>query len=480
MLERCTLSWLIPAAMMGGLTGLGTDCWSDDTTSRTLLIPNEIWEVLIILALILANGFFAGAEIAIIAARRNRLQQLADEGDESARAALELANDPNRFLPTVQIGITLVGTFAAAFGGARLATFLSAQIAKLPSPWLAEHSGSIALGLVVVGISFFSVLLGELVPKRIALRYALALSRWVAGPMTVLGRVGRPVVWFMGVCTDAVLSVFGVRGGGEPAVSVEDIEHLIQSGTKEGLLEPAEQRLAMEALRLGERTTRDIMRPRIEVDALEVSTPWSEVLGSVAMSTYSRLPVYEGHLDHIVGFIHIRDVLRRHYLGLPAELRKIMHPVMFVPEALPVDRLLVTFQEKKTQLAVVLDEFGGTEGIVTLEDVMSELVGEIRDEHRRDEQQRIVQRDEQSWLVDGIVNIDRLVEQLGISEPEWETPRTFTTLAGLILAQLGRIPDVSDSLVWQGYRLEVVDMDGRRIDRVLVTSVPTGQGPETD
>jgi len=439
-----------------------------------------MWEALIILGLILANGFFSGAEIAIIAARRSRLQQLADEGDHVAQVALELANDPNRFLPTVQIGITLVGTFAAAFGGARLATYLSAQLQKLPVPWFAEHSDAVSLALVVVAITFFSVLLGELVPKRLALRHALALSLWVARPMTLLARIGRPIVWFMGVCTEGVLALFGVRGGGEPAVSVEDIEHLIQSGTAEGLLEPAEQRLAMEALRLGERTTRDIMRPRIEVDALEVNTPWNEVLGSVAMSTYSRLPVYDGHLDHVVGFIHIRDVLRRHYLGLPAELRKIMHPVMFVPEALPVDRLLVSFQEKKTQLAVVLDEFGGTEGIVTLEDVMEELIGEMRDEHRRDEQQRIVQRDDQSWLVDGIVSVDRLVEKLGMPEPQWETPRTFSTVAGLILAQLGRIPDVADSLVWQGYRLEVVDMDGRRIDRVLVTALPSQQSPETD
>jgi putative hemolysin len=257
---------------------------------------------------------------------------------------------------------------------------------------------------------------------------------------------------------------------------VDDIEHMIESGRAEGVVEPLEQRVAIEALRLGERSVRDIMRPRIDLDALDVNTPADEVIGSVAMAGFSRLPVYEKDLDHIIGFVHIKDLFRQQYLGWPIELKKMMHPALFVPETMPLDRLLQLMQEEHNQLAVVLDEYGGTEGMVTLEDVVQELVGEIRDEHRRDQQQLFVERDDQSWLVDGSVSIGDFIDHLSIRADG--EPRNFSTVSGLILDRLGRIPSIGDKTQWNGYRLEVIDMDGQRIDRILVTRLPAATSQE--
>lgn len=432
-------------------------------------IPLVVWELLFILTLILANGFFSGAEIAIIAARRGRLKPMAEEGDRAAQLALDLAENPNRFLPTVQVGITLVGTIAAAFGGARLVSVISEQIAQLPVPLIVRHRDAFALIVVAMTITFFTVVLGELVPKRLALRSASEVARFVARPMDWLSRIGRPFVWLLGATTNLVLRMVGGNEPlDEPDVSVEDITHLIQSGTALGVFEPAEEKLALEALQLGDRTARDIMRPRIDIDALDVTTPPDEILGAMAMSGFSRVLVYEEDLDRIIGFLHIKDVLRWSYLRLPIEIRKLMHPVLLVPETLPADRLLVTFQEQHTQVAVVLDEFGGTEGMVTLDDVLEELVGEIREGKQIDTRERIVRRDAQSWLVDGGVSVDDLLEHLQRKSLPSTSPRGYSTVAGLVLAQLGRFPKVGERLVWEGLQIEVVDLDGKRIDRVLI------------
>jgi len=253
-------------------------------------------------------------------------------------------------------------------------------------------------------------------------------------------------------------------------VSIDDIEHLIDAGTAEGIVEPLEQRMALGALRLGERTVRDIMRPRIDLDAMDVDTPPEEVLGTAAMAGFSRIPVYESDLDHVIGFVHIKDLFRQQYLGWTIELRKLLHPALFVPETMPLDRLLELFQEKHNQLAIVLNEYGGTEGMVTLEDVVEEIVGEMRDEHRRhDEDQKFVTRDDNSWLVDGAFSVADLVDRLELSvNDSWEG-RGFSTVAGLILDRLGHIPTIGDKTDWDGLDLEVVDMDGQRIDRVLIS-----------
>jgi putative hemolysin len=423
--------------------------------------------ILIVLALILANGFFSGAEMAIVASRRGRLRALADQGDRRARAALQLANSPDRFLPTVQIGITLVGTLAAAYGGDSLVSELAVWIADRAPPAIAGVARPIALTVFVLLLSFVTLLFGELVPKRLALRRAESFARLAAPAMQLFARWTTPLVWGMSTATSAVLFLLGAGKQTEPSVSVDDIEHLLETGRAEGVLEAVEQAVAVEALRLGERTVRDIMRPRIDLDALDIDTPSAEILGAIAMAGFSRLPVYEGSLDHIVGYVSIKDVLRNTWMGWPIELRKMLHRAIFVPETMPLNRLLELFQKERNQMAIVLDEYGGTEGLVTLEDVLEELVGEIHDEHRGSATEEFVRRDDGSWLVEGSAGIEDLVKRFELKVDP--LPRDYSTVSGLVLAELERIPAAGDTLEWRGLTIEVVDMDGRRIDKLLVT-----------
>ncbi len=428
-----------------------------------------IWEVLLILVLILANGLFAAAEIAFIAARKGRLEQRAEEGNRNARLALELARNPDLFLPIAQIGMTLVGSLAAAYGGHQIVEEIRKIFEKSPWPMVVAHSEGLSLGLFVVCYTYATLILGELVPKRASLHRAEGLAIFLAPIMHVISVIARPFVWFLGISSSTVLWVLRLEAGSEPSVSLDDIEHLIDTGTAEGVVEPLEQKLALGALRLGDRTVRDIMRPRIDLDAMDADTPADEILGTVAMAGFSRVPVYEGDLDHVIGFVHIKDLFRQNYLGWALELRKLLHPALFVPENMTLDRLLELFQEKHNQLAIVLNEYGGTEGMVTLEDVVEEIVGEMRDEHRRHEDQKFFQRDDKTWLVDGAMSVADLIDRLDLNpDLSWEG-RGFSTVAGLILDRLGHIPTIGDKADWEELQLEVVDMDGRRIDRVLVT-----------
>ena len=425
--------------------------------------------LLIVLALILANGFFSGAEMAIVASRRGRLRQLADRGDKAAAAAIELASSPDRFLPTVQIGITLVGTLAAAYGGDRLVSEIAQRISTNVPQSLEKFAQPTALVVFVVALSFVTLLLGELVPKRLALRQAESVARAVAPTMQLFARVAKPLVWLMSASTSAVLFLLGAHKQEGPTVSVDDIEHLLEAGRAEGILEAVEQAVATEALRLGERSVRDIMRPRIDLDALDIDTPPDEILGAIAMAGYSRLPVYEESLDHVIGYVSLKDVMRQNWMGWPIQLRKILHPALFVPETMPLDRLLELFQKERNQLAIVLDEYGGTEGLVTIQDVLEELVGKIHDEHRQDEATAFVRREDGSWLVDGSASIEELAERLAVRLDS--EPRDYSTVSGLVLTQLERIPSVGDTLQWRGLTIEVVDMDGRRIDKLLVRTL---------
>src|SRR4051812_11256790 len=427
------------------------------------------WELVTILVLILFNGLFAAAETSLIAARKGRLEQRAAEGNRNARRALELAQNPDLFLPTAQLGISVVTALGAAYGGDQVVGHIKARLAEAFFPFVTPHAEGVGLGIFLGWFTYVSLVVGGLVPKRGSLPRAETLAILLAPVVRLLALVARPIVWFMGLSTTGVLMALRLGVESEPSVSLDDIEHLIDTGMAEGVVEPFEQKLALGALRLGDRTVRDIMRPRIDLDAMDVDTPADEILGTVAMAGFSRLPVYEADLDHVIGFVHIKDLFRQQYLGWTIELRKLMHPALFVPENMTLDRLLELFQDKHNQLAIVLNEYGGTEGMVTLEDVVEEIVGEMRDEHRRDDEQKIVKRDDGSWLLDGTVSIADMIEHLEISTDESFENRGFSTIAGLILDRLGHIPSIGDKAEWDGLGLEVVDMDGQRIDRVLVT-----------
>jgi putative hemolysin len=310
--------------------------------------------------------------------------------------------------------------------------------------------------------------LGELVPKRIALAFAERLATLVSWPLLILSYAARPIVAILGFVTGAVLKLLRVQPSTESAISVEDIEHLIESGREQGVLEETEHEVALEALQLRNRRVRDVMRARIDIDAVDVDTPADEVVGVMAMSGFSRLPVYEETLDHIIGFLYNKDVFQQFYLRRQIELRKLLRAPLFVPETLSLDRLLVTLREKHTHLAIVLDEFGGTRGMVTLEDVLEELVGEIYDEHQREERAMIVPRDDGGWLVDGQLPMHELLERLPPGTNLCEESLDYSTVGGLILAVLQRLPEVGELVSCGDLTIEVVDMDGNRIDRLLV------------
>lgn len=452
-------------------------------------MPSWAVELTVIVLLALLNGFFAAAEIAILTARRGRLEQWAEEGDSASAVALGLARDADRFLPTVQVGITLVGTFASAFAGARLADPLADALRQVPNTWIQQRGAGLSLGLVVCGIAFLNLIIGELVPKRIAFQNAEPIARFVAYPMLLLLRASRPAIWGLHVTTSLMLRMLGQKIQPQRSVSVEDIEHLIETGSETGVLEESEHKVAMEALRLGDRTVVDILRPRIDIDAVDIDTPSDEVVGAIAMSGFSRVPVCEGTIDHIVGFVYIKDVFLQQYLGRPIDLRRLIRPPLFIPKSLTISRLLEFFQEHKTQLAFVLDEYGGTQGMVTLEDVMEMLVGEIHDELRHErsskqnQEQTIVKRQDGSLLVDGTVNLHELEQALEVGRWPEPAPRGIGTVSGLVLALLKRPPNIGDVLTWSDLRIEIVDMDGPKIDRLLIqaeSQPPTDGEPTAD
>jgi putative hemolysin len=433
----------------------------------------EFWligQLLAVVLLIALNGCLSGAEIAVISANRTQLKQWAEAGNSKARLALELAQKPSRFLPAVQVAASLLNTLAAVLGGVAILQLLALRLRDAGPPAATEMSTAIAIVLVVVGCSILSVAVGELLPKRLAAARAESIACAVAGPLDLLARVLRPAVWCLAKGTDGLALLWGVRTVDAPATSLQEIRHLIEMGTAEGVVDPVEQKLAFEALQLGDRTTRQIMKPRIDIDAVDVETPPEELLGVISMAGFSRLPVYEGDLDHIIGFVHLKDVLRQHYLGWKLDLRKLIRPALTVPDTMRLDQLLVRFQEQHNQLAIVVDEFGATRGMVTLEDVLEELVGELLTDHHVRVEQQIVQRDANTWLVDGAVSIADLLERLGRQHLLESAPRNVSSVAGLVLDVVGRLPSVGEKAAWHGLALEVVDLDGRRIDRVQITT----------
>lgn len=436
-------------------------------------MPSWAFELSLIVFLALLNGFFAAAEIAVLTARRGRLEQWADEGDGASKVALDLAQDANRFLPTVQVGITLVGTLASAIAGARMQEPIEAYLKASNLSLIRESRVEISIAMVVFGVAFLQLILGELVPKQIAFQNAEPLARFVAYPMLILQRVSRPIIWFLQSTTQIILRMLGQHVDQGQSVSVEDIRHLIDAGTAAGVLEESEHKVATEALRLGDRTVAEILRPRVDIDAIDIDTPSSEVIGAMAMSGFSRIPVCEATIDHIVGFVYLKDVFLQNYLGRPIDLRRMIRAPLFIPKSITITRLLELFREHKTQLAIVLDEYGGTQGMVTLEDVLEMLVGDIHDEHRdgRDGDRHepdIVVRDDGSLSVDGSSNLHELEKALDVTRWSDPVPRGVGTVSGLVLALLKRPPHIGDVILWNDLRIEIVDMDGPKIDRLLI------------
>ncbi|HNP69737.1 MAG TPA: hemolysin family protein [Kouleothrix sp.] len=439
---------------------------------------NIALELLILLCLTLANGFFAASEIAIVSARKSRLEQQAQAGQRGAAAALALAENPSRFLSTVQVGITLISTCAAVFGGAGLSGALEGMLAGIPI--LAPYARSLALALVVLLVSYLSLIVGELVPKRLALQSAEAVSSAVAPFMGLVSRAASPAVGFLTLSTELVLRVLGRHNVAETPITEDDIIAMVREGASEGTVEATEQELITNVFSFADRTVRSLMTPRTQIAAVAADTPFAAALEAIAAAGYSRVPVYRDSLDQIVGMLYVKDLLQAWGRPDPPDLAELLRPARFVLES---QRAIVVFQQLKQErggMAMVIDEYGQVAGLITLEDILEEVVGEIDDEY--DEAgQSIVRRDDGSYLVDGLMPYVDVREQLGLPESADLAPgQSFETLAGLVLALLGRIPQAGDHVIWNGYRFEVVDMDGRRIDKLLIVLPPEPEGAQSE
>ena len=430
-------------------------------------------ELLIIVLLILFNGVLAGSELAVVSARKIRLQQRAEAGDAGAQAALALASEPNRFLSTVQIGITMVGILAGAFGGATLAETLSERLERAGlGPGAAEAVGVV---LVVLGITSLSLIVGELVPKRLALQHPERIAAVVARPMRVLATVAAPAVAVLSVSTDLVLRLLRIRAPEDAPVTEEEIRMLIQQSTAAGVFEPAEEEMVRSVFRLGDRHVNDLMVPRHEVVWLDIDDPPEAIWREMAASPHTRFPVCRGELDHVIGIVSVKHLWEQVIGGLAPDLAAAVQPPLVVPESLAALKVLDRFKQAGTDLAVVIDEYGGVSGVLTLTDVLEAIVGEIPTPEERADP-RVVRREDGSWLIDGDVPIEEVKEVLGLAELPEEAE--YQTLAGFVLFQLGRIPGPADHVTWHDLRFEVMDMDGNRIDKVLVVPAATVDGDE--
>ncbi|MEI8308559.1 MAG: hemolysin family protein [Chloroflexales bacterium] len=425
-------------------------------------------ELLIIVVLSLANGIFAATEIAMVSARRGRLEQRAGDGSAGAELALKLQDNPNRFLSAVQVGITLIGTLNGVFAGATLADRLAPALS--PLPYVGIYAVPLAQILVVILVSYLSLVLGELMPKRLALQSADAVAAFMAPPMSVLAWISTPVISVLTGSTDLLLRLLGRANVEEGRVTEEDIRALVREGTEGGAVELQEQQFIESIFKLTDRAVRHIMTPRHDVEMLDGDATLGNVMDELLASGYSRFPIYESSPDQIIGTVHVRDLLllyRRQ--GEDAKVREAVSPPLYVPENSRASALLATFRKGRRHMALVVSELGGIEGVVTLEDVLEEIVGKIGDEFDDVETPAVFVREDGSMLVEGTLNVDEVKHLLDVNElPDEETYR-FDTLAGFVISILGQIPTTGTVVSWDGWRFEVVDMDGLRVDKVLVS-----------
>lgn len=432
--------------------------------------------MLVIFLLIIANGLFAMSEIAIVSARKARLQQRANEGSASARAALELASQPNRFLSTVQVGITLIGTLAGAFGGARIATDLQPLLENSGIPLVAQYSEALSVGIVVLVITYLSLVIGELAPKRIALTNSERIAALVAPPMKFLAKIAGPVVSLLSVSTEVVVRLLGVKPSSEPNITDEEIKLMLQEGTEEGVFEPIEEEIVEQLFRLSDRRIDALITPRIDIVWLDLHDSEETLRKKISESGHARFPVAESSLDNVLGLVLVKDLLAQSLSGQPLNLQAVMQPALFVPQGLPALEILEQFKENRSQIALIIDEYGGLDGLVTIHDVMEAIIGDVPEAHEPPDPEAR-QREDGSWLIDGGYPLDEFEELFDLVEIP---PGYYQTLAGFVMASLGRIPRAGDHFVWDDLHFEVVDMDWRRVDKVLVSYVETAEKPDVE
>lgn len=436
-------------------------------------------EVAIIFVLLLGNGIFAMAEIAIVSARKARLRRLAEQGSPAAQAALELAESPNRFLSTVQVGITLVGIFAGAFGGATLSEKLALSLKAIPL--LAPYADKIAFIVVVGLITWFSLVLGELVPKRVGLSNPEKIALLLARPMLWLSRFANPLVSLLGASTEGLLRLVGFKPEKEATVSEEEVRVLMQDGLRAGAFNKVESHIVHSALELDQLPVREIMTPRPKVIWLNQDDPHDLIWHKIVVSNHSHFPVYHGTRDQTVGIVSVKAIYANLAAGARVHLPDLMVPPLVVPETQTVLQLVETFKQAGKHIAMVTDEYGNIVGLVTLNDVMEAIVGEFPTQGER-AKPAARRREDGSWLVDALIDLESFEKSVPAFRFGEGAHTQFQTLAGFLVKHFGRIPREGDTIQSQGYLFEVLDMDAHRIDKVLVlpSSAATNTTPGND
>lgn len=425
-------------------------------------------DFMILLALIVINGLFAMSEIAIVSSRRARLQQFADEGSSGAKSAIALSEDPTRFLSTVQVGITSIGILSGAIGESTLAEHLRVLFQRVPL--IEPYAEPLSLVVMVFILTYLSLIIGELVPKRIAMQRPEMIAMLVAKPMQSLSSLTAPLVKLLSVSTDTVLRLVGARNSTEPTVTEEEIKVMIEQGTEEGVFDRAEQVLVSNVLRLDDRNVGAVMTPRKDVVFLDVQQTYDENRDRLCDTPHTVIPLCDGGLDHVVGLVRSNDVLESLLRGEPIDFARLAKSPLFVPKTITLMQLLEHFKRAHLPAALVIDEYGEVVGIATVNDVIEAIVGDLPGDNEEDP--LVVQREDGSWLVDGMLDLDGLKRLLAVDELPEEELGNFHTVGGLAMLQLGRVPRTGDVFELEGHRIEILDMDKNRVDKLLISKSP--------
>ena len=429
------------------------------------MTPFPWTDLLIIIGLIVLNGVFAMSELAIVSAKTSRLQQAASKGSKGAATAISLASDPGKFLSTVQIGITLVGIISGAYSGASLGGPTGERLAMLGVPQ--QYAAEIGFASVIAITTYATLVIGELVPKQIALRAAVPISLVMARPMAILARVAAPLVWLLDASSGVLIRLLGVRPSGQSSVTAEELHMLFAEATRSGVIESEQHQMLQGVVRLAQRPVRELMTPRTEVDWIDADADAAAIRAAIDTSPHSLMPVAEGSADRVLGVVKVRDILTRLIAKEPIDLRALMIKTEVVPDQLDAVDALRVLQQAEIAMAMVHDEYGHLDGIVTPVDLLTALVGNFLSDQDGAEGPGVVEREDGSLLVSGSLSADVLADRLGL---EYGDDREFGTAAGYALHVLKRLPGEGDYFTDQGWRFEVVDMDGRRIDKLLVSS----------
>ena len=433
-------------------------------------------EFIVIAFLILLNGLFVAAEFALVTVRRSRIEQLIDEGNSGARRVQRLKSNTGRFLAVIQIGVTFVGFLAAAFAGASIVGELERVLTGIPA--LQPQAGVIALLLVTTVVSLVTIVFGELVPKAIALAHAERLALLFAGPIDLLGRILAPLVWLLTTVTQTITRVFGIADMQQERVTAEELMILVERGGEQGVIEAEEQQMIGAVLELGEQRVHEVMVPRIDIKALPATTTLDEIIDMIVGEGHSRIPIYEESIDNVVGILYAKDLIPYLAKGEQPDFRSILRTPLFVPESISVDDLLHNFQRGKVHIAIVLDEYGGTAGLVTIEDLIEEIVGESQDEYDVEEPMIVALSDDEA-RVDGRASVNDLTEHFGV-ELDDEDKEQYDTVGGLVYHEIGGVPNVGDKVEVDSLTLTVESTDGRRVGKVLVVRRRPEHGETTE